>query len=82
MDGKEAVVFCGALEETSLPLLAELDLNNNPLGEEGAAAFAAALTAGKFPAVKILHVQNTGIGARGNSLLRGAKAKREGLQII
>tara|TARA_B110001452_G_scaffold169418_1_gene141660 strand:- start:433 stop:684 length:252 start_codon:yes stop_codon:yes gene_type:complete len=83
MDAKGAADFCDALAPDSLPLLEELDVNRNPLGPEGARAFAAAIAAGKLASLRKIHVSacKPRIGHDGSLALAHACRPR-GIQII
>ena len=75
MSAADAKLFFGALDAKALPLLQELDLSDNPLGDEGAIVVAEALSAGKMPALSRLHIYTgTKVGLKGKSAL--AKVRR------
>lgn len=76
MDAAGATAFFENLDLSTLPLLSELDLNGNPLSSGGVEALAAALTQGKLPTLKILHLAGVkSISHQDRALLSSAVAK-------
>ena len=80
MDPAGVRAFCDGLSPKALPMLSELDLSDNQLGDEGATILAAALQAGKLPSLAVLHItQGTKIGTKGKAALANCmKARRPG----
>ena len=70
------------LQMGTLPLLKEIALHDNKLGDEGVSALAAALHRGAMPALCTLALtRNPGVGPVGRATLNAAAGSRDALKV-
>jgi hypothetical protein len=78
----ELVALCGVLNFGTLPMLREIALHDNKLGDEGVSALAAALHRGAMPALSGLAlIRNPGVGPVGRATLNAAAGSRDILKV-